>query len=115
MASGTSAGKEKLGQALDERLFFAWPKDTAAGGHGRVASTGAEQRSAEVGVLSGFLFLGWPKDAAAGLAFSSGGSAGGGSGGKACAGSSTWSFWRLAGSLCDSWHIWHVHSGMSLA
>jgi hypothetical protein len=111
MASGTSAGKEKPGQALDERLFFGWPKETAAGEHGRSASAGAEQRSAGVGVLSGFLFLGWPKDAA-GLAFCSGGSAGGGSGGKACA---SWIFRRLAGPLCDSWHVWHVHSGMSLA
>ena len=114
MASGTSAGKEKLGQALDERLFFGWPKETAAGGHGRSTSTGAVQRSAGAGVLSGFLFLGWPKDAA-GRAFSSGGSAGGGSGGKAFAWSGTWSLRRLAGPLCDSWHGWQVHSGMSLA
>ena len=42
MASGTSAGKEKPGQALDERLFFGWPKETAAGEHGWSASAGAE-------------------------------------------------------------------------
>ena len=64
MASGTSAGKEKPGQALDARLFFGWPKETAAGEDGRSASAGAEQRSAGVGVLSDCLFLGWPKDAA---------------------------------------------------
>ena len=114
MASGTSAGKEKPGQPLDERLFFGWPKETAAGEHGRSASAGAEQRSAEVGVLSGFLFLGWPKDAA-GLAFCSGGSAGGGSGGKASAWSSTWILRHLAGPFSDTWHVWHVHSGRSLA
>ena len=114
MASGTSAGKEKLGQALDERLLFGWPKETAAGEDGRSASAGAEQRSAGVGVPSDFLFLGWPKDAA-GLALCSGGSAGGGSGGKASAWSSTWILRRLAGPFCDSWHVWHVHSGRSLA
>ena len=88
MASGTSAGKEKLGQAVDERLFFGWPKETAAGEDGRSASAGAAERSAGAGMLSEFLFLGWPKDAA-GLALYSGGSAGGGSGGKASAWSST--------------------------
>jgi hypothetical protein len=98
MASGTSAGKEKLGQALDERLFFGWPKETAAGEDGRSVSAGAEQRSAGAGVLSDFLFLGWPKDIA-GLALCSGGSAGGGSGGRASAGSSTWILRRLAGPL----------------
>ena len=113
MSSGTSAGKEKLGQVLDERLFFGWPKKKAAGEHGRSASAGAEQRSAEVGVLSGFLFLGWPK-VAAGLALSSGGSAGGGSGGKVSAWSATWVLRRLAAPLSDSWHVWHVHCGMSL-
>ena len=76
MASGTSAGKEKPGQAVDERLFFGLPKETAAGEDGRSASAGAAQCSVGAGVLSDFLFLGWPKDVA-GLAFSSGGSAGG--------------------------------------
>jgi len=32
----------KPGQALDERLFFGWPKETAAGEHGWSASAGAE-------------------------------------------------------------------------
>ena len=65
-------------------------------------------------MLSGFLFLGWPKNAA-GLALCSGGSAGGGSGGKASVWAAAWIFRRLAGSLCDSWHGWHVHCGMCFA
>ena len=107
-------GKTRAGVGRTSFPFFGWPKETAAGEHGRSASAGAEQRSAGVGVLSGFLFLGWPKDAA-GLALCSGGSAGGGSGGKVSAWSATWILRRLAGPLCDSWHVWHVHSGRSLA